>query len=111
MGFPHRCSRCKARRTLPRLFEHYARKPRCVVCNHKQWFLDKSRRRLSRQARCTCEGYWFPHRAGSACCNKNPYAIPNRMARDKAYPSEVEEARFNIWLDLIERPAGDQPPF
>lgn len=91
---PHvRCSRCEARRTLPRHPSEYTRAMRCPGCGEllqpapvdlrtPHWRVDHYRRTRERGPRspkpCRCgeyigrDGNNMPHRHGSGWCAHNP---------------------------------------
>lgn len=70
MGFPCRCRRCEARRTL-------ARPPRDERCAcGGSYRVDWYRKRLEhKRTACYCSAYWWsgPHRRGGGkCCGQAP---------------------------------------
>src|ERR1700761_8606140 len=72
-----RCRKCETRRVLRKHpdtnhYDGYANKwniPKCRNCGAKSYRTVKR----SKQVTCKCSGYWFPHRAGSKCCNEGSY--------------------------------------
>lgn len=72
-----RCRKCQSRQVLAHPLTWYLREPRCRSCGEKALRADKwmNERRTSNPVRCSCDGYWFPHRAGSKWCNQNPVLL------------------------------------
>lgn len=70
MSYPYRCRRrsCSARRTLRKKLEQYVREPKCRECGG-ELRLDRWKMKDHKKAKCTCDGYHFPHRKGSKWCN------------------------------------------
>lgn len=64
MSFLYRCNSCGQRRALPKLHTDYVRLPMCD-CGKPLTYRDKWQERKNKQARCSCDGYPFPHRHGS----------------------------------------------
>lgn len=71
---PHRCVKCEARRTLPKLWTEYIRPPKCRVCGYHRLYpcRDRLAHRHGRLKACNCSGYHFRHRKGSKFCEFNP---------------------------------------
>jgi len=85
-----RCRVCATRKVLNRHPDHYIRQPKCHHCGARNWRPVKR----NRQRTCNCNGYWFPHRAGSRCCEEHPEGLVNvclRMGITEA--DALDEAR------------------
>lgn len=80
---PHRCVKCEARRTLPKLWTDYQRPPRGQVCGYYRLYpcQDRLAHRWGRVKACNCGGYWFKHRKGSRFCYENPNAEKHWIER------------------------------
>lgn len=66
-----RCRHCRARQTLNKHPDAYIRPPRCRSCQQKGTLivdLYRDTKREARRATCYCDGWWFPHRRGTAGC-------------------------------------------
>lgn len=115
MGYPYRCSRCRARRTLPRRLDQYAREPKCKACGYTRFYVDRSR--LEREP-CRCDGGLMgrtggiPHRPGAACCEHNPRHVINRAKRAGASAEDLMDIMIDMaWEDDGGTPAPDECPF
>ena len=80
---PHRCVKCGARRTLPKLWSRYQRPPACRMCGYYRLYPCKDRlaSRWGRKHKCDCGGYWFFHRKGSKYCHHNKDAEKHHAER------------------------------
>lgn len=71
-----RCSRCEARRTLPRHPDEYVRLPPCRACGKAAGYR-VDRWRMAHEVGqgapkpCQCGAYSFPHRKGHGWCDYN----------------------------------------
>lgn len=96
-GYRYRCARrsCRARVTLPRKMEQYARPPRCHSCGCKQLTLDVYRHRveLHKSRTCHCSGYPFPHRTGCQPWCINSKRLPTEQERADRYGT-YDESRI-----------------
>lgn len=68
---PHRCVKCKTRRTLVQLWSLYLRPPKCNACGYHRLKPCFDRLHTGRRFKCNCTGYHFPHRRGSKFCDHN----------------------------------------
>lgn len=76
-----RCRNCQTRQVLAHPLSWYIRQPRCRSCGEQALRADKwMNERNTKQTRCSCSGYWFPHRAGSKWCDQNPHKWANDPA-------------------------------
>jgi len=103
VSYAYRCTKCQARRALPRRLADYVRIPKCHSCGHKNFYLDKSRQ--YRSDYCSCEGYHHRHRQKSKFCIHHPdYELNVRTER-------YGEDRLDVQLEIaMLAPVPDHQP-
>ena len=86
---------------------------RCPVCRSRRTTfvsMVRHQKATGHDGPCNCGGYHYPHRAGSPCCEANPYVRTHVAERagasaEELYDAKLEDAMHNQHKPSIQKEA------